>query len=256
MSLKLNRVVILIWVGLGAGSLLLGCLPFRGPSPQLPEDFEARLIFEDDFSRDLRQWHFEGNGKAVIEQGRLLMAENPGSQGILLWTRRDFEGDFQVEYDVEILNNFGISLIFICAQGINGEDILTELPPRTGAFEEYTQGQIRSYHLSYHRYFPDGRHNPGVNIRKNPGGHIVSHAEPDPCLNPGRYHITLRKVGANIRFWVNGKLIHNYTDKEEFGPVLTRGKIGLRNRGQGGVYKVYYDNFRVYQLLPKKPPVQ
>lgn len=209
---------------------------------------KAGILFSEQFGNGLDRWSVEGKGKAVIRGGRLLMYEHEGSAGLLVWTRQDFSGDFQVEYDTEIANNYGISLLYICASGTSGADIIRDLPERTGAFEEYTQGRIRSYHFSYHRFFPTGEHNPGVNIRKNPGFHQVAHHEPDPCLDPGTYHITLRKEGARLRFWVNDSLIHDWKDHGEYGPVLRSGKIGLRSRGKPGVYKVYYDNFTVYRL--------
>ena len=129
----------------------------------------------------IRIWHLEGQGKAQIDNGKLALQDAAGA-GVVLWARQDFPSDMRLQFDLSFSNNRGIGVFFIAARGVEGEDILKDLPKRSGKYREYTKGKINCYGFSLHRFFPDGRHNAGTNIRKNSGFHLVNHVEPDPVL--------------------------------------------------------------------------
>ena len=197
---------------------------------------QRKILFEDNFSGnalDLEQtWKLEGAGEARLERGSLALQEDSESQGVVLWARRDFPSDLCVEFDLSFSNNRGIGVFFLAAIGTEGEDILKDQPERTGAYPEYTSGDIHCYSFSVHRYFPDGRHNEGTNIRRNSGFHLVNHVEPDPVLEAERtYRMKAVKQGPRLRVWVDGQPVHDWTDSGEHGEALNGGKVGFRLRG-------------------------
>jgi hypothetical protein len=193
-------------------------------------------------------WFLEGKGTAEIRRGQLALREAPESKGLVLWLRRDIPDDVALEFDVSFSNNRGIGVFFLAARGLNGEDILTDQPPRTGAYGEYTRGQINCYGASVHRFFPDGRQNDGCNLRRNAGFHIVHHSENDPITDAGTvHHVAIRKTGARIRMWVDDQILHDWTDDGTHGVPLGSGKIGFRIRGDVSCTMVL-DNLTVRAL--------
>ena len=191
------------------------------------------VLLRDTFDEsDLRlalAWHVEGEGKARVVDGRLALQD--GGAGIVVWARRDFPSDVSLQFDLSFSNNRGIGVFFLAAGGTKGEDILDDLPARSGKYGEYTQGRVKCYGVSLHRFFPDGSHNAGTNIRKNPGFHLVHHVEPDPVMETNRvYHVRIAKEGGRLRLWVDTRLVHDWEDDGTHGGILNEGKIGFRLR--------------------------
>jgi hypothetical protein len=191
-------------------------------------------VFYADFEKpeiDLsRIWHREGEGTVQMSEGRLALQDT--GAGVVLWIRQDFPPDVRVQFDLSFSNNQGIGVFFLAAIGVEGEDILTDQPGRNGDYSQYTNGIINCYGFSLHRFFPDGEHNPGSNIRKNRGFHQVNHVEKDPVIESNRtYSVRIEKVGGHLCLWVDGDLIHNWIDDGTHGPPLEGGKIGFRLRG-------------------------
>jgi hypothetical protein len=182
---------------------------------------------------------------ARIEEGRLALQEDPDGKGVVLWLRQDMPADVRVEFELAFSNNRGIGVFFLAAKGTEGEDILEELPKRTGAYPEYTSGRINCYGVSVHRFFPSGEHNEGSNIRRNAGFHLVHHVEPDPVMESGRaYGLVIEKRGARLRTWAEGELIHDWTDEGEHGEPYADGKVGFRLRGHSSCV-MYLDDIRI-----------
>ncbi len=208
----------------------------------------GQVLFATDFSGtdDLAStWHWEGRGRIGLDHGRLALQEENGD-GLVLWLRQDVPEDMRLQFDLSFSNNRGIGVFFVAAKGTNGEDILTG--GRDGKYNLYTKGRINCYGISLHRYFPDGRHNPGSNIRKNSGFHRGSHAEPDPVPEANRtYRIKMEKRGNRLRLWVDGNLVHDWIDDGTHGKPLADGKIGFRIRGDRSCI-MYLDNIVVSSL--------
>lgn len=191
-------------------------------------------------------WHFEGQGKAQIDNGRLALQD--AGVGAVLWARQDFSPDVRLQFDLSFSNNRGIGVFFIAARGVEGEDILKDLPERTGKYGQYTKGKINNYGFSLHRFFPDGKHNAGTNIRKNSGSHLVQHVEPDPVMKANQtYRIKIEKVGGRLRLWVDGNLIHDWKDEGMNSATLKTGKVGFRVRGHPSCI-MYLDNIIINAL--------
>lgn len=194
------------------------------------------LLFETTFDEDQLDldstWHLEGTGQTAIHDGTLTLREDPEGVGVVLWLRKDWPNDFHLAFDLSFSNNQGIGVFFFAATGADGSDALTGTQPRTGNYDEYIHGDLHCYGMSLHRYWPDGRNNPGANLRRHPGFHLLSQAMPDPALEAERtYRIEIVKTGPRIRIFVDHKKIHDVVDDGALGPPLQSGKIGFRLRG-------------------------
>lgn len=173
-------------------------------------------------------WKLEGTGSATIEDGKLILKEDPDGVGVVLWTRENWPGDVELSFDVSFSNNRGIGVFFFAARGAQDEDLFETPTKRTGDYEEYIHGDINAYSASFHRYWPTGENNPGANLRRNAGFNLLHAAEPDPMLEADRtYHVLIRKEGPAIRIAIDGTTVHDYTDVDPLGS----GKIGFRLRG-------------------------
>ena len=237
----LDRLEFPGWLSVAALLLVAGCsTPQRG----------GQVLFQTDCSdiSDLtRTWHGEGLGRIALENGRLALQEDNGD-GVVLWLRQDIPSDMQLQFDLSFNNNRGIGVFFIAAKGTEGEDILADQPERDGKYNLYTKGRINCYGFSLHRFFPDGRSNPGSNIRKNSGFYLVNHAESDPVPEANQtYRIKIEKEGGHLRLWVDGSLVHDWIDDGAHGEVLVDGKIGFRIRGHQSCI-MYLDNIVVTSL--------
>lgn len=226
--------------------LLLACLLMVGcvspQSPLLEAEFTGSSI------QPLQAWSLEGTGSVTIRDGALHLQETPDGVGVVLWTRDDWPADFRLSFDVSFSNNRGIGVIFFAARASDGGDALRDAPERTGAYDEYIRGSLDSYSLSLHRYWPDGRNNPGSNLRRNSGFHLLNQAIPDPCLEADRtYSLEITKRGGRITVDVDGDRVHEAVDDGSHGPVHGAGKIGFRLRGDASCV-MSIDNVRIWPL--------
>lgn len=241
----MNRFKITAWLSAIAVILSTGWVSFDKGVEAGPD--KGSVLFQANFTESeinlSRIWHLEGQGKAQIDNGKLALQDT--GEGIVLWIRKDFPSEMILQFDISFNNNMGIGVFFISAKGIKGEDILEGLPKRNGSYRQYTGGSINCYGFSLHRFFPDGRHNAGSNIRKNSGFHLVNHIEPDPVMKDNQtYHVKIEKIEGWLRLWVDGDLIHDWKDDGTQGTILKEGKIGFRLRGHPSCI-MYLDNIAI-----------
>lgn len=214
-------------------------------STAMSESSNWRADFEDPRELLNKTWSLEGTGTATIRDGALQLQETENGVGVVLWSRQDFPDSFLLSFDVAFSNNRGIGVIFWAARAVDGGDALRDQGERTGAYDEYIRGALRSYSLSLHRYWPDGRNNPGSNLRRNSGFHLLDQALPDPCLDAEKtYQIKIQKRGAELTIWVDGEQTHHAIDDGRHGPPHESGKIGFRLRGDASCV-MRIDNVRV-----------
>lgn len=214
-----------------------------------PEDsIDGRPILETPFNEPLDEsWILEGQGRAEVVDDQLVLQQAKDAQGIVLWQREKLPEDFRIRFTFSTSNEEGLLLIFFCAQGLDGHDVFEEVDQRNGNFRDLTRENLASYHLSLHRFYPDGRHNPddAANLRKNPAFEIVASHVPDPCMEQNRpYEVVIEKRGSKIRTFVDGASVHEYTDTGEHGPVLSGGHLGIRARGSAS-FQVKIDELAI-----------
>jgi hypothetical protein len=168
---------------------------------------------------------------------------------MVIWNRHIFPADFLLEIDMSPCGSTnGLTIVFFCAAGRNGEDIFDmSLPPRRAEYEAYHSGALANYTDSYW-----SRNNEAESLsnrlRKNPGFKQVAES---PSLTTGPTDVTHRlrilKSGAHIEVEVNGSVVNKWDDPER---PHGAGRIGLRS--MEGVTMVAYDNFKVWQVTAKR----
>lgn len=238
------------------GFILIGSSCVSKKAPLRPvmvyPGYDTELNFIDEFDDDLSDWVSEGAGTfTVSNDSQMTVSPALQSYGMAIWYRNDVSGDFQIEFEIDFLSAPGMASVIFCAQGTRGEDVIEDLPPRTGILSDYTHEGMRSYSVSFHCYSPDGSHDSGSKIRKNPGHMLLSRAEQDPCIVDRRYLIDILKIGNRILFFVDKVLIQDIRDRGGFGPTYTDGKIGLRFHGAGNAFLTHLDNFKIFKLIPQ-----
>lgn len=212
----------------------------------------GRVLFHEDF-KDLSNWHHEGAGRILLSAPGILRIECIGSQqggaGSQAFCRLDFPDSIAVEYDLKVLTRNGLLITFVAMKGLQGEDMIRDLPPRKGVFADYTSAdsRLRSYHVSISRYDDRGVHTGVSNWRRNPGLHLMGQG-PDLCKEIGRwYRIRIVKAGRHLQLGVDGKLAHEFTDPDTLStPLPTDGKVGFRAIGAN--VQALIKNFRVVAL--------
>jgi hypothetical protein len=208
------------------------------------------------------EWIAEGWGGAEVRNGRLIVAPShfdasgkplpaePGQRShMVVWNSRIFPADFLLEFEMSPCGSAnGLTIVFICASGLQGEDIFDlSLPPRRAEYQAYHSGKLANYTDSYW-----SRNNEAESLsnrlRKNPGFKQVAEG---PSLTIGPTDVTHRlrilKSGAHIEVEVNGKVVNEWDDPER---PHGAGRIGLRS--MEGVTMVAYDNFKVWRLTAER----
>ena len=194
---------------------------------------------------------------------------------IVLWNDKVKTPDsYIVSYTFKPLSPVGLAIVFFSAEGVNGEDIFSkELKSRTGVFSQYTRSDINCYHISYWANNAAAGRRGTCNMRKNSGFFNIASA-PDPIVSELDYskkdfvfkehQVLLIKDKDNIKFYLDGKKVFDFTDKgknlilsnrgeslgktEDTGKLLAGGRIGLRH--MAGLAAEYRD-FKVYAIKHK-----
>jgi len=209
------------------------------------------LIFTDDFD-NLNSWVQEGGGNLYARDGAMrfeCIASQQGGVGCMAFCRRDFPDHIAVEYDLVVRESNGLFITFVALRGINGEDFLRGLPPRSGEFRDYTgeDALARSYHVSVSRYDDAGIHTEVSNWRRNPGLHLMAQGM-DLCKETGRtYAVRIEKDGPRCALFVDGRPGPAFVDPGELPDEMPGpGKIGFRAIGSRVIADVA--NLRVSRL--------
>jgi hypothetical protein len=244
-----------------------GGLPGRsarvfGPGEQgLPAEIEARrgpLLLDAALAAagDVDGWVLEGPGKITFADGWMEMrSTRPDASGgenghIVFWCPRDFPERFLAEWEVQLVGDFGLCIVFFAAKGAGGEDIFDpSLPARDGTFAHYIRGAVNSYHISYYASTPGTPGRISSNLRKNNKFYLMASGPVAIPAGSGAVHrMRLVKDGGHIQLQADGRVSIDFTDTggPRYGPVYGGGKIGLRQM-QWTVGR--YRNLRVWKLL-------
>ncbi len=244
-------------VALLAASVIAGCSTVI-PATQFDDapPKPGNLLYQASFQQpeSVSDWVMEGPGEVAFRQGWMEMY-SPDEQGHhVFWCPEDFPDSFIARWEAQSLDSeAGLVIVFFAATGEDGQDIFApELPERDGTFTQYTEGKIKSYHISY---YANAAHNPGrghANLRKNNTFSLLQKGETGISADSMREHeVTLVKERARIRLYVDGRKVIDYTDDTpvvdgtDTGEALAGGKIGFR---QMKWTHFRYKNFRVNEL--------
>ena len=202
-------------------------------------------------------WVMEGPGKTTFADGWMTMAStkpnSPFKRGhIVHWCPEVFPASFIAEWEVEVLSEHGLCIVFFAARGADGEDLFDPgLPERTGVFKQYTRGAIDCYHISYYANTPNNQGRITSNMRKNSGFYLVANGPPGiPPESSAAHTVRLVKAGAHMQLQVDGDVVIDFTDDgDRYGAPHGAGRIGFR---QMQWTAARYRNLRVY-AFERKP---
>lgn len=251
----LRSVLLLLW----AVWALSGCSTGgeQGPvSKAEPLPQPGRLLYQTSFDspESVSDWVMEGPGEIAFRQGWMEM-HSPGEEGHhVFWCPEDFPDRFIARWEAQNLgSDLGLVIVFFAAMGADGQDIFDpELPHRDGTFVQYTEGEIKSYHISYYANPDDAPDRGHANLRKNNTFSLLQSGEIGiPTESLQEHEITLVKEGDRIRLYVDDRKVIDYTDDTpmvdgvDTGGALEGGKMGFR---QMKWTHFRYRNLRVYAL--------
>lgn len=229
--------------------------------------FEKDLIKKNDDGTWVRtakpskdaEWIVEGLGGVEIRNGALRASPVPFDQNgkpianatrshLVIWNKRVLPADFLLEYDMNPGgSSSGLTIIFFCATGKNGEDLFDlSLPPRMADYRNYHSAAIANYSDSY---FSRNTEIESVTnrLRRNPGFKLVAEGKSETTgASDKTFHVRVLKVGAHIEIEIGGRTVLRWDDPET---PLGAGRIGLRS--MAGVSLVTYDNFKVWKVSRK-----
>lgn len=208
-------------------------------------------VIVESFDKDLSDWVSEGPNTAEIKDGKLtIKTTDAATSGQYLWFKKDLPADFRLEFDFTPKSPSGFFLLFFCARGVEGDDILgdklmKEYKKETD-FKKYTIGPVNCYHISYRR-----NTKADCNLRKNAGKHLLSNSKVEQVIPADKTaHVVLTKQAGRITLTVDGVPFMDYTDDGKInGGVYGSGKFGFRQ-----VYESEgeYDDFKVFDLTAKE----
>ncbi len=238
-------------------------------------DFEKRqeIVYEEDLTGKLANgewtrtsmpnrravWVAEGRGGVDIRGGKLHVSPLPfdtvGAQmrseprsHMVVWNSKVFPVDLMIEFDMSPNGSTnGLTIVFFCANGKNGEDIFDlSLPPRQADYKNYHSGAIANYSDAY--WSRNTTEESITNrLRKNPGFTLVAEGDSRTTgANDVTHHVRILKSGAHIEVEINGKTVFKWDDP---GTPLGAGRIGFRS--MEGVSMITYDNFKVWKVSKK-----
>lgn len=217
---------------------------------------KGKLLYNNSLNTQaqINDWTMEGPGKTDFVEGWMQM-HSPNEQGHhVLWCPMDFPDSFIAEWQVQNLKfDAGLVIVFFAAEGEHGQNIFSpDLKKRDGTFDQYTLGDIKSYHISY---YANAAHNPNrahANLRKNNTFTLLQEGEKGiPTLSAEPHTVTLIKNTRHIQMFIDGRKIIDYVDDKPLvaetntGPALGAGKIGFR---QMQWTKFQYRNFKVWAV--------
>jgi hypothetical protein len=229
--------------------------------------FESDLFKHDDSGNMKRiampdkraVWVAEGRGGVDIREGKLRVSpvafDTAGKQikdaprsHMVVWNTTTLPSDFLAEFEMNPNGSTnGLTIVFFCAAGKNGEDIFDQSMPIRGAeYKNYHSGAIANYSDAY--WSRNTEDEAATNrLRKNPGFILEAQGQ---SLTTGATDMTHRirilKYGSHIEIEVNGRVVVKWDDA---GAPLGAGRIGFRS--MEGVSLITYDNFKVWKISKK-----
>lgn len=215
---------------------------FFAVSPAGGDDrgMSGRLLFFDDFSKDMRNWWVEGGEKVWIEDHRLhVKADGPketqaqGGHVATVWCKQQFPGNVKVEFDAHVIesridaNNINF---FLCYSDPSGKPLCETREARAdAAYKKYHD--LNGYIFTFLKDFkseggahPDGSTKARLRMRRCPGFRLMTETFGGHCEEDVTYHVTITKKDGDITYAVDGKV---WLKGKDDAP-LTGGLIGLR----------------------------
>ena len=189
---------------------------------------KGEALFADDLTRGTDGWLMYGPAETTVsEKGLRRRNKRRRNADTMIWTRREFEGNFLFEFTFTPQNGGrGPGALFaICGRPVKEG---TDLSVSCGeTMDTYNYG-VGAYHFSMHR----GQTGVCNGRKVGTGLYLIGSRTPDPARETGRaYRVAIGRWGRVVFLMVDGKLLHSYYDAGTFGPPLEGGSVGMRHWG-------------------------
>ena len=190
--------------------------------------YQVRWIAREFFdSAWLTRWAYEGDSDIRVEDGQLVARKNNTEHRnlVTLWYREELPPNVIVRFKAKPIppeeENAANLNLFLHASEMDGGPVVFK---RTGSYKEYHQ--IPNYIVTL-----TGGCKPGWSrLRKNPGFQLL-HEVKDMRSEVGKeYEIAVTCQSGRVRYYINGRKIHDYQDPEP----LPGGRFGLRSWSTNG----------------------
>jgi hypothetical protein len=212
--MKMSRLGIAMLAAL-IGAAATGTVPTTG-SAQGEDGIEtelARETFRDAAWRD--RWIVEGSGEISAGDGRLTV----NSPQATIWWRQPLPADVAITLtagvDAPAENNAANLNLFFHAREVDGGAYRFG---RSAQYEEYHR--IPNYIVTLTGGFQEG----WSRVRRNPGFEMLSEERSTRSEAGRTYRIRVVVAGGRLRYWLDGKLIHDVRNKQP----LPGGHFALR----------------------------
>lgn len=206
----------------------------------------GRLLYLDDFDKDLSQWVVEQapGGTTRLVDGKLDLDD---AGGCTVWFKPKLKGPILIEYEATMIQQNGpndrvsdLNCFWMASDPKHPDDIFISSRERGGDFKKYDA--LRLYYVGY-----GANENKTTRFRRYAGDGskplLPEHDLKDAKLMnvPNRtLKIQLIADGNRIQYLRDGEVIFDFTDKEPF----REGWFGFRTVRN----HMRLDQFRVYQL--------
>ncbi len=207
----------------------------------------GRLLYSDDFTKDLSQWLVEMHqpGRVAVQDG---VMEIDVPAGTSVWFRQALSGPVLIEYEAQAVSEGApndrvsdLNAFWMATDpAAPGGDVLAR--PRSGKFEDYDT--LKTYYVGQ-----GGNWNKTTRFRRYVGRQDDRPLLPEndrqdaaDMLVPNNWQkITLLAAGPTVRYFRDGKMLFDYNDPEPY----TRGHFAIRTTQS----HLRIRRFRVYQAV-------
>jgi Domain of unknown function (DUF1961) len=194
-------------------------------SAELPE--RGEIMYQNDFSRDRGDFDFYGNGEVRFssEMGLYIAP----IRTIDAWSQFKTQGPVIIEFDYYVMPGRGGTMLQMCGTHPNPVNDHSLMNTANGNMAYYNFGTF-CYHYSFNRG-DNARTDRICNLRKTGKGFYVLSKIEDPFYDKVDTwcHLTFVKNNNHLLFFVDNRLVQEYFEQGNRGPVLDEGHIGLRN---------------------------
>lgn len=194
-------------------------------------------------ANDTKGFVLEGTANIAFPEGRMRLSsvldpELGQAANYVYWCDKQFPSDVLIEWEFTPLAPSGLCIMFFSACNREGGSVF-DATPRTGRYEQYYNGDIDAFHVSYNRTnalrTPGGEGLRLCNLRKSKGFYMAAQGgDPIPELELIRppyppFLISIVKHGPLVAFYVQKILSFTYYDDGvSHGPLLGGGRVGFR----------------------------
>jgi len=194
-------------------------------------------------AQDVSKFVLEGTANLDFPNGKMRLSSvlDPSlgqKANYVFWCDKEFPADVLIEWEFTPLAASGLCIMFFSASNSVGGSVF-DANPRTGQYEQYYDGDINAFHVSYYRTnalrMPDGEGLRLCNLRKSKGFYMAAQGgDPIPelelCIKPyPPFLISIVKRGSMVNFYIERILVFAYHDDGvTHGPLLGGGRVGFR----------------------------